>query len=370
MKRFLALFLALSLTMGITACGSNKTSDKDDKSDKKTTTTAVESVSDTTVESVSEDSTTSKTNNEDDSHDQESELPSKGEAGPISFLNGNKFKCSEYDVILYNYDTTIPCTMYTINIPDSEYKYLITATTNHDVAYTELADAVANELKESYNVTPFIDIHDEGTYITGILEDRVMLTFIANDNNSGTTYSLRLDTDDSDNCIDILNSIIDDFLASGITDNEYRTEYGEKVDSGNRGNDDSSKVEPITEGFPKINVPSDYKCTYSSEYTLSYENEDKYSITFKTYQDEDLLDFLTGGSDQYLESYTLKEYGSHKSSVYGTLHIIEAKSNKYDNMYKYYAITMDGTVTTELGKLFGDKMSIEECKGILADFFE
>lgn len=339
-------------------------------------------VTDHTVESNSDTSDTSDTSDEsrestittvdskDSSLSYESELPSKGEAGPISFLNGNKFECSEYDVVLYNYDTTIPCTMYTINIPDSEYKYLITATTNHDVAYTELADAVANELKESYNVTPFIDIHDEGAYITGILEDRVMLTFIANDNNSGTTYSLRLDTDDSDNCIDILNSIIDDFLASGITDNEYRTEYGEKVDSGNRGNDDSSKVEPITEGFPKINVPSDYKCTYSSEYTLSYENEDKYSITFKTYQDEDLLDFLAGGSDQYLESYTLKEYGSHKSSVYGTLHIIEAKSNKYDNMYKYYAITMDGTVTTELGKLFGDKMSIEECKGILADFFE
>ena len=91
-----------------------------------------------------------------------------------------------------------------------------------DYPASEFAENMSELMKENSGEVPFVDYHEEGIYITGIMEDLLMLSFIREDG-EGQTYLLTVYTMDTDNALDITNSIISDFLASGIAGYAVRT---------------------------------------------------------------------------------------------------------------------------------------------------
>ena len=368
MNRILSTIVALAIILTCTACSTKSSDSTGDSSETKTDSTCedVSSQEDTKLETTTEEKTSE----------------TKKEENTIEFTDGSKFICTEYEVEIYNYDESTNAAQYTINIPNNDCTYTLIAKFDEGVTYTDVADADASKIKEESGMAPMLDIHGEGVYITGLYRDLLFMQFTANEKENDKTYSLVLHTDDSDTCIDIFNSIIDDLLASGVTDNEYRTQYGEKVEGDSSldletelGTDDalddeSSSIELSEGNFPKVNIPDDYKCTYSSQYTLSYEKPDNYTVLFKSEPIEELLEFIDGGSDQYLGLHTLSEYGTYQSSDYGTLYIIEARNNMYNDMYEYQIVNKERTVCMELNHWLGDKLSETECKSVLQELFK
>ena len=149
-----------------------------------------------------------------------------------------------------------------------------------DYPASQLAGDMSELMKENSGEIPLVDNHEEGIYITGIMEDVLMLVFIREDG-EGQTYVLSVYTVDTDNALDITNGIISDFLASGIAGYAARTEYGEAI------------TELNTDEL-YYTIPDGYSCTYTCEY-FSYFDNGEYQATLYEDQDEELERFFAGG---------------------------------------------------------------------------
>ena len=218
-----------------------------------------------------------------------------------------------------------------------------------DYPASEFAESMSELMKENSGEVPFVDYHEEGIYITGIMEDLLMLSFIREDG-EGQTYLLTVYTMDTDNALDITNSIISDFLASGIAGYAVRTEYGEAITE-------------LNEDELYYTIPGDYTCTYSCEYFNSFDNGD-YQATLYEKQDDELERFLDGETDTYFGTYQLEEIGTLDSS-HGTIHIVEGES---DGIYQYFAASEDGTVTMFFTADYAYPMTLEECEQLIQSF--
>lgn len=218
-----------------------------------------------------------------------------------------------------------------------------------DYPASEFAESMSELMKENSGEVPFVDYHKEGIYITGIMEDLLMLSFIREDG-EGQTYLLTVYTMDTDNALDITNSIISDFLASGIAGYAARTEYGEAI------------TELNTDEL-YYTIPDGYSCTYTCEY-FSYFDNGEYQATLYEDQDEELERFFDGETDTYFETYQLEEIGTLDSS-YGTIHIVEGES---DGVYQYFAASEDGTVTMTITSNYADAMTLQECRQLIQSF--
>ena len=218
-----------------------------------------------------------------------------------------------------------------------------------DYPASEFAENMSELMKENSGEVPFVDYHEEGIYITGIMEDLLMLSFIREDG-EGQTYLLTVYTMDTDNALDITNSIVSDFLASGIAGYAARTEYGEAI------------TELNTDEL-YYTIPDGYSCTYTCEY-FSYFDNGEYQATLYEDQDEELERFFDGETDTYFETYQLEEIGTLDSS-YGTIHIVEGES---DGVYQYFAASEDGTVTMTFTSNYADAMTLQECRQLIQSF--
>lgn len=218
-----------------------------------------------------------------------------------------------------------------------------------DYPASQLAGDMSELMKENSGEIPLVDNHEEGIYITGIMEDVLMLVFIREDG-EGQTYVLSVYTVDTDNALDITNGIISDFLASGIAGYAARTEYGEAI------------TELNTDEL-YYTIPDGYSCTYTCEY-FSYFDNGEYQATLYEDQDEELERFFDGETDTYFETYQLEEIGTLDSS-YGTIHIVEGE---FDGVYQYFAASEDGTVTMTFTSNYADPMTLEECEQLIRSF--
>lgn len=218
-----------------------------------------------------------------------------------------------------------------------------------DYPASQLAGDMSELMKENSGEIPLVDNHEEGIYITGIMEDVLMLVFIREDG-EGQTYVLSVYTVDTDNALDITNGIISDFLASGIAGYAARTEYGEAI------------TELNTDEL-YYTIPDGYSCTYTCEY-FSYFDNGEYQATLYEDQDEELERFFDGETDTYFETYQLEEIGTLDSS-YGTIHIVEGE---FDDVYQYFAASEDGTVTMTFTSNYADPMTLEECEQLIRSF--
>lgn len=218
-----------------------------------------------------------------------------------------------------------------------------------DYPASQLAGDMSELMKENSGEIPLVDNHEEGIYITGIMEDVLMLVFIREDG-EGQTYVLSVYTVDTDNALDITNGIISDFLASGIAGYAARTEYGEAI------------TELNTDEL-YYTIPDGYSCTYTCEY-FSYFDNGEYQATLYEDQDEELERFFDGETDTYFETYQLEEIGTLDSS-YGTIHIVEGE---FDGVYQYFAASEDGTVTMTFTSNYADPMMLEECEQLIRSF--
>lgn len=218
-----------------------------------------------------------------------------------------------------------------------------------DYPASEFAESMSELMKENSGEVPFVDYHEEGIYITGIMEDLLMLSFIREDG-EGQTYLLTVYTMDTDNALNITNSIVSDFLASGIAGYAARTEYGEAI------------TELNTDEL-YYTIPDGYSCTYTCEY-FSYFDNGEYQATLYEDQDEELERFFDGETDTYFETYQLEEIGTLDSS-YGTIHIVEGES---DGVYQYFAASEDGTVTMTFTSNYADAMTLQECRQLIQSF--
>lgn len=239
----------------------------------------------------------------------------------------------------------------------------------------EAIDTMATNIKEESGEAPLIDTHKEGVYLTGFYNDAFILCFAAE--GDGVTYIMSMRTVDADNCIDIFNGIISDFLRGGATEYSVRTEYGEEVGEDDAVSDDLADIdeavdnilnedsssdveyEPHTDKYYKI--PSGYTCIYSCDYfdTLA---GDEYEYTFNFDADEELLSFAKGKGDKYLD-YDLEKISEIDSS-YGKI-IICMHGN--DGYYRYHAISEDGTVAIDFNSAYSEKIDKKTCEKLVKD---
>lgn len=217
-KMYCVTVLALALVLALAGCGSS-----------------IKPASDSSSSDTDYSSDASLQDNEEPEESWQQDNAGPEEFGQqdesvweISFTNGKGFDASKYDLELV--DTSIISTVNSYEIQTDNYDAMniLEAALRFNTTATELADSLVDRIRESSGETPLLDIHQEGVYVTGSHEDMIALAFIT-DGPDDTVYALCLYSSDAENCIDILNSIIDDFLASDITENGGRTEYGEPV---------------------------------------------------------------------------------------------------------------------------------------------
>lgn len=289
--------------------------------------------------------------------------PQSEDTWEISFTNGKGFNASKYDLKLVDTNVFSSVNSYEVQIGSSDTQNILEAALRIDTTATELADSLAESIKASSGVTPVLDIHEEGAYITGIYEGMFTLAFVT-DGVDGTTYALCLYSSDAENCIDILNSIIDDFLASDIVESSGRTAYGEQVNTPDSESGSSDGTPTGGGNLPEFTVPAGYSLIYEGEYVVSY-NNDTTDITFYVSSDDEFLRFLHGETDNYYNIYQMATVGSYESENYGEIHIAEGSS---DNLYRYFAGNESGTVVIQLTSNYGSKLSLEECVELLKQF--
>lgn len=269
----------------------------------------------------------------------------------IAFADGKSFKLTRYD---FTHESG-----YTYRIVGSD-SYL-EAGIFENITASEAGDAVTKALQDNSGVTPVVDIHDEGIYITGILNQQFDLAFIK-DGGNGVVYCLNLITADKENSLEIMNSIVDDFLASGIAGDSERTAYGEPVDG-------SETVTETTVAAPEgdfyYNVPAGYECTFTCEYFNSYSGDDM-NITFNFSPDTYIQDYLDGKTKDYLGVYDLKTIKEFDSS-FGKITVIEGVSG---TVYNYYAVSEDGVFNADFTYSYGLSLSADECEAFLKKFIK
>lgn len=239
-KMYCVTALALALVLSLAGCGSSikpasdsSSSDTDYSSDASLQDNEEPEESGQQDNKEPEESGQQDNEEPEESGQQDNEEPEESgqqdeSVWEISFTNGKGFDASKYDLELV--DTNIASTVNSYEVQTDNYDVMniLEAALRFDTTATELADSLVDNIRESSGETPLMDIHQEGVYVTGIHEGMIVLAFIT-DGPDDTVYVLCLYSTDMENCIDILNSIIDDFLASDITENGGRTEYGEPV---------------------------------------------------------------------------------------------------------------------------------------------
>lgn len=278
-------------------------------------------------------------NDEEFFEEMEEDITEAEDATTVTFENGKSFQLTEVTIERYVENG------YKLEGTES----ILEVGVFTDYPASELAGDMSELMKENSGEVPLMDYHDEGIYITGIMEDMFMLSFIREDD-EGQTYILALYTVDTDNALDITNGIVSDFLASGIAGYAARTEYGEAI------------TELNTDEL-YYTIPDGYSCTYTCEY-FSYFDNGEYQATLYEDQDEELERFFDGETDTYFETYQLEEIGTLDSS-YGTIHIVEGES---DGVYQYFAASEDGTVTMTFTSNYADAMTLQECRQLIQSF--
>lgn len=278
-------------------------------------------------------------NDEEFFEEMEEDITEAEDATTVTFENGKSFQLTEVTIERYVENG------YKLEGTES----ILEVGVFTDYPASELAGDMSELMKENSGEVPLMDYHDEGIYITGIMEDMFMLSFIREDD-EGQTYILALYTVDTDNALDITNGIVSDFLASGIAGYAARTEYGEAITE-------------LNEDELYYTIPDGYSCTYTCEY-FSYFDNGEYQATLYEDQDEELERFFDGETDTYFETYQLEEIGTLDSS-YGTIHIVEGES---DGVYQYFAASEDGTVTMTFTSNYADAMTLQECRQLIQSF--
>ena len=276
---------------------------------------------------------------EESFEEMEEDITEAEDATTVTFENGKSFQLTEVTI---EGDVELG---YKLEGTESVLEVAVTT----DYPASEFVGDMSELMKENSGELPLVDYHEEGIYITGIMEDMLMLVFIREDG-EGQTYVLTVYTVDTDNALDITNGIISDFLASGIAGYTVLTEYGEAITE-------------LNEDELYYTIPDDYMCTFSCEYFNSFDNGD-YQATLYEKQDDELERFFDGETDTYFEGYQLEEIGTLDSS-HGTIHIVEGES---DGVYQYFAASEDGTVTMTMSADYADPMTLEECEQIIQSF--
>lgn len=274
----------------------------------------------------------------------------------VGFANGYVFDLTEQKIEYHE--------GYYFKIEGSESVLETSITDEYSAA--EAADIMVESLKADSGETPIMDVHSEGIYITGLYDDAFILCFLAD--GEDVTYILSLRTVDVDNGINIVNSIISDFLRGDATDASVRTEYGQPVeeleddlldDLADADSTSDDEYKPHTDKYYKI--PSGYTCIYSCDYFDSFAG-DEYEYTFNFDADEDLLAFAQGKGTKYLD-YELKKVSEIDSS-YGKI-IICMHGN--DGYYRYHALNEDGTVAIDFNSAYSDEIDKKTCEKLIKD---
>lgn len=296
---------------------------------------------------------------------EEPQQPQSEDTWEITFTNEKGFDASKYDLKLVDTDIFSSVNSYEVQTGSYDTQNILEAALRFDTTATELAASLTENIKTSSGVTPVLDIHEEGVYLTGLYEGMITLAFIT-DGADSTTYVLCLYSSDTENCIDILNSIIDDFLASGIVESSGRTAYGELVKTPDSESGSSDGTPAGGGNLPGLTVPAGYSLTYEGEFLISYGN-DTTDISFYVNSDEEFLRFLHGETDNYYNVYQMATVGSYESENYGEIHIAEGSS---DSLYKYFAGNESGTVVIQFSSNYWTKLSLEECVELLKQFIK
>ncbi|MDE5893104.1 MAG: hypothetical protein K2H45_09300, partial [Acetatifactor sp.] len=278
-----------------------------------------------------------------------------GDIWEISFASGKGFNASEYELKLLGTNESTGGNSYEVITADSEVQNIFEVAVKSGTNYTEAASSLADTLKAQSGETPLLDIHEEGAYITGIYNGMIALVFTA-DGTDGLTYMMILYSNDTNNCIDILNSIIDDFLASDITGSNARTEYGETA-----GSSDSPAG---LDGFPAFTVPAAFSSTYEGSFVASYSNGN-INISIYSGPDDEFLRFLNGETDNYYEIYQMSELGSCDLTGYDQVVIAEGENT---GIYVYFAGTRDGSLNIQFSSSIGAQFTLTECMELLKQF--
>lgn len=276
------------------------------------------------------------------------------EADPneIVFTNGKSFVLTKYEVE----------GMSGPNYKLKDTQSFLEPVSTTDISVSDAASTMADNMKADSGEAAVIDVHDEGTYITGLFQDNFDLVFLA-EGDDGTTYILNLLTSDTENAIDIMNSVISDFLASDITSATGRTAYGEPVDEENdadgantsdagatsAGGEDASANAAVFDKSYK--VPSGYDCEYTCEFFDTYGNGD-YTYKFMYEVDTFITDIANGKTDKYLD-YDAKVIDTFESAS-GTVSIVQTGETDYNI---YIAVTKDGSIGVELRNDLGKEIS-------------
>lgn len=297
--------------------------------------------------------------------------PQEGDAWDVTFANGKGFDVPSRILNLIDTDEATGTKTYDVpaiidhNPVYGERSNLLQITVKSDSSATETASQLAVSIKAQSGETPVMDIHEEGAYITGIYENMLTLVFIA-DGTDGLTYVMCLYTDDMDNCIDLFYYIIDQFLASGITENNGRTAYGQPVNDPSVDPDVSAGTQAGGGNFPSYTIPEGFNCTYEGEYLVSYE-KDEINISIYPQPDDEFLRFLRGETDTYYDIYRLSRTGSYNSADYGEIIIVEGSD---EDLYTYFAGTQEQTIYIKFGHNYGYQLSPEQCEELLKQFIK
>lgn len=281
----------------------------------------------------------------------------------VCFASGKSFNVSKYELLMLNTNENTGGNSYEVITADDHVQNILEIAVKSDTNYTETASSLADTLQAQSGETPLLDIHEEGAYITGIYNNMIALVFTA-DGTDGLTYMMALYSNDTDNCIYIFNSIIDDFLASDITDSSARTEYGETVSSPSEAAPDASGSSSGLDGFPAFTVPAEFSSTYEGNFVASYSN-DNINISIYSGPDDEFLRFLNGETDNYYEVYQMSELGSCSLTGYEQVIIAEGENT---GIYAYFAGTRDGALNIQFSSSIGSQLSLSECEELLKQF--
>lgn len=292
-----------------------------------------------------------------------------GDAWDVTFANGKGFDVPSRILNLIDTDETTGARTY--EIPDiidhnpewGERRNLLQITVISDSSASETASQLADSIKAQSGETPVIDYHEEGAYITGIYENMLTLVFTA-DGVDGLTYVMCLYSNDTQKCTDTFYSIIDEFLACGITENNGRTAYGQPVNDPADDPDVSAGTQAGGGNFPSYTVPEGFSSTYEGEYLVSYENGE-INISIYTQTDDEFMRYLHGETDTYYDIYQLTGTGSYESADYGEIMIVEGSD---EDLYQYFAGTEDQRVYIKFGHNYGYQLSSGQCVELLKQF--
>lgn len=287
-------------------------------------------------------------------------------AGTFAFPTGETFTSSEFTGEL---QSSNELSIYVLSGGSAEgvdnmlqLGKIYDGSTEDDVvaAYTQMFQTNSGE-------TPVTDVRDEGTYITGMYKSAYAVTFITTAEN-GDIYFMNLSTKDSDKTTTIMNSLVDDFLASDLIYSglEVMEPMLNTTPTETPDNTNAYKADTTTTNGNGLNytVPAGYSLFFEGDYLDTY-MKDNIEVTIHSFEDSTIIDFLNGKTSTYGTVYALTNYGSYNSaSGNGLLMVVEG--NDMD-AYKYWISDTAGNVNITIVNNY-QQMSLSQITDILADF--